>query len=125
MAFLKFKPPVFVGGIKERVVTEANGSTMLNHGVSIVTSTSSETPFTLASPGLGVIKSIICLDATTTNTAEVTCVAGVSLYGTTNNSTNTRVMTFNADNETIVLQGVSTARYAVLSNTNGVSLGTT
>jgi outer membrane protein assembly factor BamB len=128
MSFGKHMRPFFIGGLKERVVTETNGATMLNHGISIITATSAATPFTLAAPGaggLGVHKRIVCLNATTTNTAWVTGASGVSLYATTNNSTDSRVMVFNADNEVIDLIAVSSGRYAILSNNNAVAIGAT
>jgi len=121
MAFLKFKAPVFLGGIKERAVSESNSATLPNYGASLITATSAATPFGLAAPGLGVRKTIICLNATTTNTAVVTCASGSYIYATTNVSTASDVMTFNADNEVIELMGVSTATWAVLSNNNGVA----
>ena len=97
-------------------------------GVQIVASTQASKSYRLGSPipaKGGALVTIACQKATTTNTAWVTLPAGWFFQRTSNSTGAThRKAVFNAGNQTLTLQPISTSRVAIIANVNTVSIGT-
>lgn len=90
------------------------------HYISSTGSTGSSATFSLAAPAAaGIQKTIIAANAAAGKTAVVTCAAGSINY--TKAYTNA---TFNAKDECLVLQSISTTKWIVVANTGSVALTT-
>jgi len=94
-------------------VAATTGTPITNFGVTTINSTGAAKAFTLAVPGPGRLKAIIC-----TGVAGTSAPLTVSTTGTIDGGT---VATFNADKDALWLMGVSATAYYVLSNNGTVA----
>ena len=107
------------------VSTESTAAvSLVNHGLSLISSTGStggSATFKLPAPAAGLRKTIIAQSAAAGKTAIVSTTAGAVSINYTKTYHN---LTFNADDEAVVLEGVSATKWVVASNVGAVALST-
>jgi len=119
-----------VGGVAQsyRPGTNTTATDIPWRGVQIVASTQASKKYTLGSPlprSGGALVTIACQKATTTNTAWVVLPTGWFFQRTSNSTGAThRKAVFNAGNQSLTLQPISTSRVAIIANVNTVTIGT-
>ena len=105
-----------VGGIKLNATAVTSSSTVDCENISLLTLNSNGTPLTvnIGAPTLGKLLVIVQVDAGTDQHTVKT--SGCTFDGTNDNAT------FDAQNETLVLLGVSTTRWVIVENIGSVGL---
>jgi len=111
-----------------KVGANTTAATIPWRGVQVVASTQASKSYRLSAPipaRGGALVTIACQKATTTNTAWVTLPTGWFFQRTSNSTGAThRKAVFNAGNQSLTLQPISTSRVAIISNVNTVTIGT-
>ncbi len=97
------------------VATASTATNVSNVGMSLLASTAAKT-FTMDAPAVGCQKQVICTAASTTVQTLNSGSTGITFDGSAD------TLTFNGNNEAVILQGISTTRWAILSNTGGVGI---
>lgn len=101
----------------EDVANVAAGANLDSVGISLIgNDTDSSTSFTLDDPIVGETKTIIQVDTTTTGVEIVTNSTSVSF-----NVAGNRTLTFNGADDAVVLKGLSSTRWGVVSNVGSVA----
>jgi hypothetical protein len=122
---------ITAGTVRDQVATAVGLSTSSTgavavsavgiHYISSTGSTGSSATFTLAAPAAaGIQKTIIASNAAAGKTAIVTCAGS----GSINYTKTYHNLTFNAKDEAVVLQSISTTKWIVSSNVGSVALTT-
>lgn len=99
-------------GLVDTASTAANVS---NIGMTLLASTAAKT-YTMDIPSIGCQKQVICTASSTTVQTLSSGSTGITFDGSAD------TLTFNGINESVILQGVSTTRWAILSNTGSVGI---
>ncbi len=122
-----FRGVIRASGISKFLSNSSTAATLKWQGNHVIFSTAASKSHTLRAPkNVGDEVSIACRRATTTLTALVFLPTGYSFQKTSNSTgTNFRKATFNAGHQSLSLVAISSAKVAVLANTNSVTLGTT
>lgn len=111
-----------------RVGSNTTAATIPWRGVQVIASTAASKTFRLSAPipaRGGALVTIACQKATTTLTAWLVLPTGWFFQRTSNSTGAThRKAIFNAGNQTLTLQPISTSRVAIIANTNSVTIGT-
>lgn len=119
---------VLAPGDTFRAGTNTTAVTIPWRGIQIVASTQASKSYRLTAPqpkSGGALVTIACQRATTTLTAWVTLPTGWFFQRTSNSTGAThRKAIFNAGNQTLTLQPISTSRVAIIANVNSVTIGT-
>lgn len=124
MGFLKFPSPILFSGEARVPITAATtGTTMANYGISTITSTAALKTYTLALPTKGVVKTIICTNATTGLVARVG-LGAASVFSSAGSGTTKDTLRFTRADQTITLIGLSSSRWAMLPAPTAVTVAT-
>ena len=127
MAAPWFRGVIRASGISKFLSNSSTAATLKWQGNHVIFSTAAGKAHTLRAPkNVGDEVSIVCRKATTTLTATLFLPTGYAFLRTSNSTGTTfRKATFNAGNQSLSLVATSTAKVAVLGNTNSVTFGTT
>ncbi len=105
------------GKLYKPVTTGSTAATMSNSGITKITSTATKT-YNLADPVAGVQKEIICISTgTATKTVKCSTAGNNATFDATHHT-----LTFAAVNTAVILIGLSSTRWAVMSNVNSVGI---
>ena len=109
-------------------LTSTDTGAMTAFGITTL-SASSATEFTLPVPAAGQVKAIYCVKGTGGNTCTAiwtTDVDNVSSFASTaDDEDDIRQAVFNSNKEGLLLYGVSTAKWFIVANINGVTISST
>ena len=108
----------------------ANSGTINGFGITTLSATSAATPFTLPAPVAGQVKMILQIQADSTATsiasfAETTGSTGLHFAATGATVIGLRKAVFNANNEGLLLYGVSASKWFIVQNIGGVTISST
>ena len=99
--------------------TASTAANISNIGLTQITSTAAKT-YTLDAPAQGCVCEIIYTGSSTTVQTVASGSTSISFNGTTGTQ-----LTFNGINEAVILKGISTTRWAIMSNVGSVGVAST
>ena len=108
----------------------ANSGTINGFGITTLSATSAATPFTLPTPVAGQFKAIFQIQADSTATsiasfAETTGSTGLHFASSDSTIIGLRKAVFNANNEGLLLYGVSASEWFIAQNIGSVTISST
>lgn len=108
----------------------ANSGTINGYGITTLSATSAATPFTLPTPVAGQFKAIFQIQADSTATsivsfAETTGSTGLHFASSDSANIKMRKAVFNANNEGLLLYGMSASEWFIAQNIGSVTISST